>query len=115
MQSNNGSFNNLNLTTDVVNGYPVICTRKTDESSCNVLFTLKRENRGQAEKILNRLQDPNSLASGDSIIEAGRPVVDLGKWAKRKLRASQNSSSKIRPSQKPIKIKRKPSQGGGFK
>ena len=91
VQSNGGSFNNLYLTTAIVNGYPVICTRKADDIPCNILFTLSRRNRNQAEKILLSLRDPSSLeATGieESSSANPRPVVDLGKWSRQNLRSS---------------------------
>lgn len=88
VQSNGGSFNNLYLTTATINGYPVICTRKSDDTSCNILFTLSRKNRSQAEKILLSLRDPSNLeANGieESSSANQRPVVDLGKWSRQNL------------------------------
>ncbi len=88
VQSNGGSFNNLYLTTATVNGYPVICTKKLDDTPCNILFTLSRKNRNQAEKILLSLRDPSNLEMNgieESSSANPRPVVDLGKWSRQNL------------------------------
>jgi Circadian oscillating protein COP23 len=107
VQENGGSFANLSLTIDSVNGYPVICMKKTGVGSCRVLFTLKKENQSQAEKIILSLQDPGSIGS-DGINETRIPSVKLSEWSKRKLSAKKSNT--------PISVKKKPpTRKGKFK
>ncbi|HEY9703662.1 MAG TPA: COP23 domain-containing protein [Allocoleopsis sp.] len=112
IEANNGQFGGIKFTNGIVNNYPVICSPKEGEASCNqnnILFTLKPENRAKAQEIIRLLEDPNSVGTVGSINEARRLKVDLGKWAKRNLRASK--SPKIKPQIKPqIKPKVKPSK-----
>jgi hypothetical protein len=112
LQENGGAFSGILLTTGVVNGYPVICMNKSDDSACRVLFTLKKKNRNQANNIINTLKDPNNIGasgineSSSDIVKA--PVVDLGEWSKRKLSGGKFSApSAVR---KPILR-----NGGGFR
>lgn len=112
LQENGGAFSGISLTTGMVNGYPVICMNKSDDSSCRVLFTLKKKNRAQANNIINTLKDPNKIGasgideSASDVVKA--PVVDLGEWSKRKLSNGKVSSpSTVR---KPILR-----NGGGFR
>jgi hypothetical protein len=107
VQENGGSFANLSLTADLVNGYPVICMKKTGEDDCRVLFTLKKENRSQAKKIILSLQDPGSSGS-DGINETRIPSVKLSEWSKRKLSAKK-SNAPISGEKKP------PTRKGKFK
>ena len=115
VQSNGGSFNNLYLTTAVINGYPVICTKKSDQAACNILFTLSRKNRNQADKILSSLEDPSSLGSSgieESSSATSRQVVDLGKWSRQNLRANSTSEN---PPASPVLIKPSSPNTGRFK
>jgi Circadian oscillating protein COP23 len=106
VQANGGTFNNLSLTTDMVNKYPVICMNKTGNAACNILFTLKKENRNQAQKIILSLQNPNELGS-DGINEARTPVLNLSEWSKRKLSARKGIA--------PVPIKKPAARKGGFR
>jgi hypothetical protein len=99
VQENGGSFENLSLTIDSVNGYPVICMKKTGVGSCRVLFTLKKENQSQAEKIILSLQNPGRDGS-DGINETRIPSVKLSEWSKRKLSSRKGKA--------PISVKKKP-------
>lgn len=94
VQANNGQFTGLKFTTGLMNNYPVICTIRPGESSCNsqnLLFTLRPENRAKTQEIIRNLEDPNSYGSF-SINEARRPVVDFGAWVKRNLRPTRQNS-----------------------
>jgi hypothetical protein len=106
VQENGGSFANLSLTIDSVNGYPVVCMKKTGVGSCRVLFTLKKENQSQAEKIILSLQDPGSKGS-DGINETRIPSVKLSEWSKRKL--SVRRGNILTP------VKKNPARRGKFK
>lgn len=102
IKANDGQFSGIRFIPGLVNNYPVICSPKTGESSCNpqnILFTLKPENRAKANEIVLSLKDPNTYGSF-SINEARRPEADLGEWAKRNLNLNstypQNNSQPVR-------------------
>lgn len=115
VRANNGQFSGISFITGLMNNYPVICSPRPGESSCNsqnLLFTLKPENRAKADEIIRGLQDPNSYGSF-SINEARRPKADLGEWAKRNLRQNsinrrypQNSSQPVPSYSQPVQSPR---------
>ncbi len=89
VQENGSTFKNLVLTEGVVRGFPVICINTPSDNSCQVLFTLRKENRDRAKKIILSLKNPDNLAPG-GINESGSRkarslFVNLGEWSKRKL------------------------------
>ena len=111
IEANDGKFDGIKFTDGIVRNYPVICSLKSGEASCNqnnILFTLKPENRAKAQEIIRLLEDPNNLGTSGPINEARRIKVDLGKWAKRNLRISKSPKIKpqikpqVKPSSKPI-------------
>ena len=115
VQANNGQFSGISFIAGLMNNYPVICSPRPGESSCNsqnLLFTLKPENRAKADEIIRGLQDTNSYGSF-SINEARRPKADLGEWAKRNLRQNsinrrypQNSSQPVPSYSQPVQSPR---------
>jgi Circadian oscillating protein COP23 len=106
VRENGGGFENLSLTTDVVNGYPVICMNRPGAGSCSVLFTLKKENRRQAQAIITSLLDPG-VSGSSGINEARKPVVKLSEWSKRKLSARKVNA--------PASVKKPTVRKGGFR
>lgn len=114
IRGNGGKFSNLRLTNGPVNNRIVICAIKTGEVECNEnnqLFTLKRENERISGRILGQLLNIGVSGSGTINEDSGEQVfVDLGEWAERNLRESQETGiqqQNIEPAVEPI-----PSSGG---
>jgi hypothetical protein len=117
IQGNGGKFSNLRLTNGPVNGRIVICALKPSEVECNSnnqLFTLKRENERFSGRVLGQLLNIGNVGSGTINEDSGEQViVDLGQWANRNLRESQETGvqeQNVEPAIEPA-----PSSDGGFK
>jgi len=95
IQGNGGKFSNLRLTNGPVNGRIVICGLKPGEIECNgnnQLFTLKRENERFSGRVLGQLLNIGNAGAGTINEDSGEQViVDLGQWAERNLRESQET------------------------
>jgi hypothetical protein len=102
LQDNGGEFANIDLTDGIVNGYPVVCMKKSAGGSCNVLFTPSRKNRANVKKLIESLKAPGK--EGSSVINESSSDfarVNLGEWAKRNLSAKVSNSVSA-PFKKPM-------------
>jgi hypothetical protein len=79
--ASSGKLSNLNMTYGMLNSLPVICfvTRKGEKcNSANILFSLRSNERGQEQKILDSLLNFSTKGTGNPATRGGRKPQTLG-------------------------------------
>jgi hypothetical protein len=95
---NGGSFQGLQLATGTVNAQAVVCVLPNNGKQCdrdNMLFTLKPENAGNPEAVIQKILS-FADGSGGSIEESARSKTDLnlGNWERKVFGTKPKSPSK---------------------
>jgi hypothetical protein len=95
---NGGSFQGLQLATGTVNAQSVVCVLPNNGKQCdrdNLLFTLKPENAGNPEAVIQKILS-FADGSGGSIEESARSKTDLnlGNWERKVFGTKPKSPSK---------------------
>jgi hypothetical protein len=98
--SNGGTFKGLELASGTVNGQTVICALQSGGKKCdsnNMLFTLKPENAGNPEAVIQQVLSFATDGSGsveESTRSRSKVDLNLGNWEQKAFKNKRPSATK---------------------